>query len=383
MALFLSSSSWVLFVLVILTAGVVSLPDVKNYHQINLPAGVVGPESLAFDCYVKGPYTGVSDGGGGRNRPVRYRNRRSGNRNRYRPARYTIRLLGVAVPEPAVPELEPSRNRTVSTPRWEKQEKIWVEFAVTNPNRDRALCDGTSDPSREPLCGRPLGLKFHPTTCELYIADAYLGLMKVGQNGGITTLLANSTQGVPFKFLNDLDIHPTTGLVYFTDSSTQYQRMNFSEIISNADAMGRLLSFDPNTAQVRVLYSGLAFPNGVVLSADSTYLLVVESTRNRILRFPLSRYGIGSPSVFATVDRFPDNIRRNYPGDYWVALNRPRGGYTESPVGVVLDGNGRAIQTVNGNDGNNLEFVSEIEEHNGRMWFGSPRQPYVGTGTSS
>ena len=33
----------------------------ENYHQIELPK-VNGPESFAFDCHGKGPYTGVSDG---------------------------------------------------------------------------------------------------------------------------------------------------------------------------------------------------------------------------------------------------------------------------------------------------------------------------------
>lgn len=37
----------------------------------------------------------------------------------------------------------------------------------------------------KPVCGRPLGLKFHKTTRDLYIADAYFDLMVVGHNGGI------------------------------------------------------------------------------------------------------------------------------------------------------------------------------------------------------
>ena len=34
-------------------------------------------------------------------------------------------------------------------------------------------------------CGRPLGLKFNEATCDLYIADAYFGLLVVGHNGGV------------------------------------------------------------------------------------------------------------------------------------------------------------------------------------------------------
>ncbi|KAI9170230.1 hypothetical protein LWI28_024775 [Acer negundo] len=37
------------------------LQTLQNYEQVMLP-GVIGPESIAFDCHGKGPYVGVSDG---------------------------------------------------------------------------------------------------------------------------------------------------------------------------------------------------------------------------------------------------------------------------------------------------------------------------------
>lgn len=90
--------------------------------------------------------------------------------------------------------------------------------------RQRKLCDGSTDSTTETICGRPLGLKFNPTTCELYVADAYFGLLKIGPNGGYPQQLANSAEGVPFCFLNALDIDNETGMVYFTDTSTIFQR---------------------------------------------------------------------------------------------------------------------------------------------------------------
>lgn len=65
---------------------------------------------------------------------------------------------------------------------------------------------------------------FHPKTCDLYFADAYFGLMKTGPNGGKAEVLANSIGGVPFLFVNSLDIDEETGIVYFTDTSTVFQR---------------------------------------------------------------------------------------------------------------------------------------------------------------
>ncbi|XP_050221216.1 protein STRICTOSIDINE SYNTHASE-LIKE 10-like [Mercurialis annua] len=303
----------------------------NDYYQLNLLGGVLGPESLAFDCNGKGPYAGVSDG----------------------------RIL-----------------------RWRRSTQSWVEFAVTSPHRNRKLCDGTTEKEKESICGRPLGLKFHPKSCELYIADAYFGLLKVGSDGGVATQLANSAEGVPLKFTNDLDINSDTGVVYFTDSSTYYERRNYNQIIDMGDKSGRLLKYDPATKKVTVLHRGLAFPNGIALSKNNSYLLLAESTNFQILKFSLSKHHHKSaPQIFASIDKFADNIRRTKNGEFWVALNGQRNPevVSEVPVGIKFDEHGRIIKTVNGDDSNTLEWVSQVEEHNGRLWFGSQVRPYVGT----
>ena len=76
----------------------------------------------------------------------------------------------------------------------------------------------------ESACGRPLGLQFHHASSDMYIADAYLGLMRVGRCGGLAEVVATEADGLPFNFLNGVDVDQETGDVYFTDSSTVYQR---------------------------------------------------------------------------------------------------------------------------------------------------------------
>jgi hypothetical protein len=90
--------------------------------------------------------------------------------------------------------------------------------------RNREVCDGSNNPNSEPICGRPLGLKFNLATCDLYIADAYFGLLMVEPLGGMAKQLATSAEGVPFRFTNALDINSKTGEVYFTDTSIFFQR---------------------------------------------------------------------------------------------------------------------------------------------------------------
>ncbi|XP_010932965.2 protein STRICTOSIDINE SYNTHASE-LIKE 3 isoform X1 [Elaeis guineensis] len=141
--------------------------------EVRFLGQIQGPESVAFDPLGRGPYTGVADG----------------------------RVLF-----------------------WNGHS--WSDFAYTSPIRSE-LCDpkpsALSYLRNEHICGRPLGLRFDKKTGDLYIADAYFGLLKVGPEGGLATPLSTEAEGVPLNFTNDLDIDEE-GNIYFTDSSTNYQR---------------------------------------------------------------------------------------------------------------------------------------------------------------
>lgn len=76
----------------------------------------------------------------------------------------------------------------------------------------------------EKKCGRPLGLRFNKESGQLYIADAYFGLLVVGPEGGYATPLATHVHGKPILFANDLDLH-SNGSIFFTDTSTRYDRV--------------------------------------------------------------------------------------------------------------------------------------------------------------
>ncbi|MQM03949.1 hypothetical protein Taro_036740 [Colocasia esculenta] len=92
--------------------------------------------------------------------------------------------------------------------------------------------------------------------------------------------------GVTFRFTNGIDIDHETGTVYLTDSSTRFQRREFILATSQAgDKTGRLMRYDPATGELRVLLDELSFPNGVALSRDGNFLLVVETIPCRVLQF--------------------------------------------------------------------------------------------------
>ncbi|CAB1421822.1 unnamed protein product [Pleuronectes platessa] len=95
---------------------------------------------------------------------------------------------------------------------------------ITQMGQDLPECG--SSPDYEPLCGRPHGVRLDRRG-QLIVADSYLGLHSVDpQTGDKTMLLSNSqgADGVPFAFLNGLEISAQTGIIYFTDSSSRWGR---------------------------------------------------------------------------------------------------------------------------------------------------------------
>jgi len=90
--------------------------------------------------------------------------------------------------------------------------------------RNKTVCDGLSDFSAvQATCGRPLGLGFNHQTGDLYVADAYLGLVKVSPDGGNVTQLVGPAKSNSTMFADGLDVDPDTGIVYFTVASTNFQ----------------------------------------------------------------------------------------------------------------------------------------------------------------
>lgn len=330
--------------------------DHLHAAQILHVTGALGPESLAFDAHGGGPYTGVADG----------------------------RIL-----------------------KWEGEDRGWTQFAVTTSNRSD--CVRPFAPELEHICGRPLGLKFDKKSGDLYIADAYLGLKVVGPTGGLATEVVTEAEGQPLHFTNDMDISEDEDVIYFTDSSTMFQRRQFMLVLFSGDKSGRLMKYNKSTKEVTVLLRGLAFPNGVALSKDGSFLLVAETTTFRILQLWLHGPKAGQVNTFAVVPGFPDNVRRNSEGHFWVALHvkgspfakwissNPWAGKAMLKLGlnvkqlhssiaggkphaaaVKLSDKGEILEVLEDIEGKTLKFISEVEERDGKLWIASVLMPFIG-----
>ncbi|OAY73688.1 Protein STRICTOSIDINE SYNTHASE-LIKE 13 [Ananas comosus] len=324
---------------------------------------VFGPESIEFDPVGRGPYAGLADG-------------------------RVVRWLGESVG--------------------------WETFAVVNPNWTEKMCANGVDSTtpkqhpKEKWCGRPLGLRFNRETGELYIADAYYGLMVVGPDGGVATSVATYAEGSPILFANDLDVH-RNGSIFFTDTSARYNRRDHFYILLEGEATGRLLRYDPVTMTTHVVLRGLVFPNGVQISKDQRFLLFTETTGCRIMRYWLEGQRAGELEIFANLPGFPDNVRMNEKGQFWVAIDccrtpiqevlsrNPwlRSAYFRLPLKInilarmigarmytvasLFDEEGKIVEVLEDRRGEVMKLVSEVREVDGKLWIGTVAHNHIAT----
>ncbi|CAH1792646.1 unnamed protein product [Owenia fusiformis] len=269
-------------------------------------------------------------------------------------------------------------------------------------------------PENEPHCGRPLGMKMDKDGY-LIVADAYFGLFKVNVATGDFTVLYNSTS-TPIsshfiRLMNDLDIH-SDGTIYLSSSSSKFYRREFPYIMLEGQPEGGIYAFDPVTSHMTQLLGGLYFANGVTLTKDGKYLLIVETVKCRILKYHLSGIESGKLEIFAdNLPGVPDNIRRSSKGGYWVAMAAVRHQGMFNPVdflaenpwfrnliakfilkslmtrffsailpeyGLILelDGQGKIVQSLHDPSGKVVPSVSEVEESGPFLYLGSYALPY-------
>ena len=132
-------------------------------------------------------------------------------------------------------------------------------------------------------------MRFDKYGINLIVADAYLGLLEVNPKARTVSTLVPSSPGIngkPFRFVNDLDI-ARDGTIYFTDSSTKWERRQFHYSIFEGDNTGRLMAYHPKTGDMEVLMEGLRFANGVQVSPEGDHVLVVECGASRIMKYEI------------------------------------------------------------------------------------------------
>lgn len=186
----------------------------------------------------------------------------------------------------------------------------------------RLQADGTKPEAFSNTHGRPLGLSFD-IAGNLIVADAIKGLLSIARDGAVT-VLATEADGVPFGCTNDLDV-AADGTIYFTDASSKFPLTNFTADLLEHRGNGRFFAYDPKTKATRTLLRDLCFANGVAVSPDQSFALVVETGAYRVHRVWLKGARQGQTDVFIdNLPGFPDGISSNGKDKFWLSLVTPR-----------------------------------------------------------
>lgn len=178
----------------------------------------------------------------------------------------------------------------------------------------------------------------------IYACDYGLGAILKISPSGRTEILANEFEGQKFNRPNDIcfDIN---GNIYFTDPKSY-----------NKDSLnGRIFRIDAITNELKLIYTGLGFPNGIKCSNDGRSLFLSESALHRVLKFDFDENGISNPGIFIELKGGdPDGLEIDKKGNLIVAHFGGRAVY-------IISQNGNIIKKIitPGKKPSNLEFGGE------------------------
>ena len=209
--------------------------------------------------------------------------------------------------------------------------------------------------------GIPAGLAFHPDG-SLWVADEgddIHGLLRIEPDGSSARIVVNSYHAKPLNGANDL-VFDRNSAVYFSDP--------WGTSLDNPT--GGFYRYLPDVDELEQIDFGFAFPNGVAIRPDETYVYLAETGRNRILCYEINSDGtVGPREHFAdtTLPSGPDGMAFDIDGNLYVAHHA--GGCVD-----VFDPEGKQIDTIAipgegvtnccfGGPENTTLYVTEVKTH--------------------
>lgn len=252
--------------------------------------------------------------------------------------------------------------------------------------------------------GRVLGVAFGRDGI-LYAADAYDGLYAIDPSGNATLLTDKVDDGSPIPYADGVDV-TSDGQVYFSDASAKFGAKAYGGTLpaSLLDLLehgpnGRVMKFDTKTGATTKILDGLSFANGVALTKDEKHLLIVETGTYSIWKMPLDDPEAAT-QIITNLPGFPDNIKRDPDGTFWLGLVSPR----SEPVDklselpfirkiiqrlpsaiqpkpqrygclVRIDENGKVLETLQDASGNYALITGALTGPDGKLYVSSLTEP--------
>ena len=239
----------------------------------------------------------------------------------------------------------------------------------------------------------------------LIACDQKRGLISVDRNGQITTLASEDENGNPFLIPNDVDI-ASDGMIYFSNTSSKvgFSKKNVRKILMEVKPDGGLYSYNPKTKEVKTLIDSSFFGNGVAVSQNDEFVLMVDLTKYRVIRHWLKGDKKGETEMFLeNLPGLPNGISRRDDGSFWLGFTTRRDGLLDKiqpkiwikkfiygiplwlqpkqePFGMIMhiSKNGKILKTYYDTTGKFVSEASSIEEHNGYLYLGGDLTDHIG-----
>ncbi len=192
------------------------------------------------------------------------------------------------------------------------QSKVWAETG--SPNGHKILADGT----------------------HLVCDASHRAVLRLSADGKPLEPASQECDGKPLRGPNDLTLDTRNDGFYFSDPGE-----------SDAEHPSGTVDYVDRQGETHLVDSGLAYPNGIVLTPDGKKLLLAESKHNRVLAYDVLSPGkVGPRRVLADlpkkdpatgqIDNQPDGMCLDAAGNLYVAHYGMKQVQVLSPEGKLL-----------------------------------------------
>lgn len=239
----------------------------------------------------------------------------------------------------------------------------------------------------------------------LIACDQKKGLVNIDKQGNATVLASEDENGNQFLLPNDVDI-ATDGMIYFSNTSSKlsFSRKHARKILMEQRPDGGLYRYNPQTKEVETLIDSSFFGNGVAISQNDDFVLMVDLAKYRIVRYWLKGKDQGKTDIFMdNLPGLPNGISRRADGSFWLGYTTRRGDVLDKiqpkkglkkliyaipfwlqpkqePFGMIMNINetGQVIKTYYDTTGQFVSEASSIEEHGGYLYLGGDLTDHIG-----